>query len=261
MKKNKGLKNIMISLIIIIILFYLFVMNIPTLLITTSYSYRGSMLPTLSDHSVDLCVRNNDLLENVKRGSIIVTSGLIKNELLCKRIIGLPGDHIQINKDTYDVYINGELYNEYSGCHNITKDSTYKFSYQPGGKEYEYIIEDVIYTDIILKDNEYFVMGDNRAFSVDSKAKGPIKKTEIIAFSYPSAILNQTLSNHIKSYFEIYYKYLIGQSNTLKWGENYKPIALESDNSSIRIKHFIDEDTDKIYYQNDIYDIKEKSMK
>lgn len=263
MKQHKGYKNIVVSLIIIGILTYTFIMKMPSLSILVRYTSGGSMLPTLGDHHIELSVTSANLLNNIKRGTIVGIKGIVPkaNTSAGKRIIGLPGDHIQINKDTYDVYINGELYNEYSGCHNITKDiTTYKFTY-PDGYEVKYLLGDIIYTDVVLGEDEYFAMGDNRAFSYDSKLTGPVKKFDIISLSYGPYLLNDTISNYIKSYFEIYYKYLISQSDTLKWGENYKPIALESDNDSIRIKHFINEDTGEIYYQNDIYDIREKRMR
>lgn len=78
-----------------------------------------------------------------------------------KRVIGLPGDHIEIKDNK--VYVNGEEYEE------------------------PYLAEGVItqslagaFTDIIVPENTVFVMGDNRGQSTDSRRFGciPLEKIE-----------------------------------------------------------------------------------
>lgn len=81
-------------------------------------------------------------------------------EYYVKRIIGLPGETIQIKGD--DIYIDGEIIEEDYGKMPITN----------GG-----IAEE----PLTLGDDEYFVMGDNRAVSFDSRFDeiGPVKKEKI----------------------------------------------------------------------------------
>ena len=78
-----------------------------------------------------------------------------------KRVVGLPGDHIEIKDNK--VYVNGEEYEE------------------------PYLAEGVItqslagaFTDIIVPENTVFVMGDNRGQSTDSRRFGciPLEKIE-----------------------------------------------------------------------------------
>ena len=93
------------------------------------------------------------LFSEPKRGDVVVfRSNLVDNngdhKNLIKRIIGLPGDTIEILDDI--VYINGEEIKE-----------AYLASTEGSGR----------YKRKTLGDDEYFVMGDNRAVSVDSRSQ------------------------------------------------------------------------------------------
>lgn len=86
-------------------------------------------------------------------------SWLLPNEDVCfiKRIIGLPGDNIRID-DEGNIFIDG-----------IKLEENY-------GKE---IIQDKgEFYDIWLSEDEYFVLGDNRNDSLDSRWIGPINKSQ-----------------------------------------------------------------------------------
>lgn len=82
----------------------------------------------------------------------------IKEEYYIKRIIGLPGETVEI--DGEDIYIDGEVLEEDYGKTDITF---------PG------IAED----PVVLGDDEYFVLGDNRGISKDSRSFGAVKKENI----------------------------------------------------------------------------------
>ena len=84
------------------------------------------------------------------------------NTFYIKRIIGLPGETVQIDEDG-NILINGEVLQEGYGKEVIDNP----------GRAYE---------EIRLADNEYFVMGDNRNNSMDSRAPsvGNITREEII---------------------------------------------------------------------------------
>lgn len=77
-----------------------------------------------------------------------------------KRIIGLPGDHVQIKNGK--VYLNGEEYEE-----------PYLNGVETGDMN-------GIFTDVIVPENCVFVMGDNRPHSTDSRCFGciPMEKIE-----------------------------------------------------------------------------------
>ncbi len=84
-----------------------------------------------------------------------------EDDYFIKRVIGLPGETIQILGS--DIYINGERLEEDYGKMPITNPGMAK---EP----------------ITLEDDEYFVLGDNREISLDSRydSVGPVKK-ELIA--------------------------------------------------------------------------------
>lgn len=97
-----------------------------------------------------------------KRGDVIVFDPEIDEKSFVKRVIALPGETIDI-KDG-NVYINDELLNE----SYLTEDGTFTYI-EPKKMPY------------VLGNDEYFVMGDNRSVSYDSRAEsiGTITKNKI----------------------------------------------------------------------------------
>lgn len=82
----------------------------------------------------------------------------IEDEKYIKRVIGLPGETIQIVGA--DIFINGKILKENYGKMSITD-------------------EGIASEPITLGEDEYFVLGDNREISKDSREIGPVKKSSI----------------------------------------------------------------------------------
>ena len=122
-----------------------------------------SMMPALYNGQQTLIDKFIYKLSSPKRGDVIVfqPNGNENTHYYEKRIIGLPGETIQII-DGY-VYVNGS---------KLDEDDTYDLIEDPG------IAKD----ELILQPYEYFVLGDNRNSSEDSRSgnMGPVKKEYII---------------------------------------------------------------------------------
>ena len=121
-----------------------------------------SMMNTLHDGDNLIVEKLSYRFSDPKRFDIIVFPPIGKKEYYIKRIIGLPGETVQIDENG-NIYINGELLEENYGAETIQN---------PGRAA----------KPITLGDDEYFVMGDNRNNSKDSRSEevGNVKRSQII---------------------------------------------------------------------------------
>lgn len=121
-----------------------------------------SMMNTLHDGDNLIVEKLSYRFSDPKRFDIIVFPPTGKKEYYIKRIIGLPGETVQIDENG-NIYINGELLEENYGAETI----------QNPGRAVK---------PITLGDDEYFVMGDNRNNSKDSRSEevGNVKRSQII---------------------------------------------------------------------------------
>ncbi|MDP3057041.1 MAG: signal peptidase I [bacterium] len=89
------------------------------------------------------------------------------SQFYIKRIIGLPGETIQIKNEQVVIYDkNKQLY-----PWGLLLDETGYLNKEEATKGN---------IDLVLEDNQYFVLGDNRQFSSDSRYWGPVDKKFII---------------------------------------------------------------------------------
>lgn len=118
----------------------------------------ASMEPNFYDGNYLIVDEVTYRFQSPARGEVIVFHNPTnEKEFYIKRIIGLPGERIVIKGS--NVSADGAMINE------IYLPSDLKFN------------NDI---DITLKSDEYFVMGDNRLHSFDSRIWGPLKKDKIV---------------------------------------------------------------------------------
>jgi signal peptidase I len=105
----------------------------------------------------------------LKRGDIIVfVAPPDKEKDYIKRIIGLPGDRIKISAG--DVYLNGQKLDQTSFLSSDVKTNGGAFLGE--GDE------------VVVPEDNYFAMGDNRPFSSDSREWGFVPKNAVIGKSF-----------------------------------------------------------------------------
>lgn len=120
-----------------------------------------SMYPTFKNSDYLIVDKIIYRFEEPARGDVIVFKPPFSdNTYFIKRIIGLPGETIHVDGNTVII---------------TNKDNPNGFKLD---QPYASSVRNSI-TDIELKDNEYFVMGDNRAVSSDSRVWGPLTKDRI----------------------------------------------------------------------------------
>jgi len=119
--------------------------------------YYGTKIPFINK----FIVRFN----SPKHGDIIVFIYPLENKDFIKRIIGLPGDEIEIINKT--VYVNGKPYSDSRVFHS----DSYIQPKIKGPRDN--------FGPVILPPNKYFVMGDNRDESYDSRFWGFVDQDSI----------------------------------------------------------------------------------
>lgn len=140
-----------------------------------------SMYPTLKDENI-LIVRSTDKVDNFDIVIVqydeelnIKIPGIFNHELLVKRLIAKGGDFFDIKNGI--LTLNGKVYTEeyviYENKFNSLNPNLDKFV----GKGLTY---DAVYDRYIVDQGYYFVMGDNRDDSIDSRMFGLIQESQIV---------------------------------------------------------------------------------
>lgn len=143
-------KNDILSYVIIILV----VVLVRTFIITPVRVVGSSMDKTLKEGEILLLEKID---KKYKRYDIVVIKE--NNERIIKRIIGMPGESVKIVEGV--IYINGEAIEDKYASSYTGDFSLDKFD-----------------LDVIPEDS-YFVLGDNRIVSKDSRLLGPINKKQI----------------------------------------------------------------------------------
>ena len=144
-KKNDILSYVTIILVVVLV---------RTFIITPVRVVGSSMDKTLKEGEILLLEKID---KKYKRYDIVVIKE--NNERIIKRIIGMPGESVKIVEGV--IYINGEAIKDKYASSYTGDFSLDKFDLD------------------VIPENSYFVLGDNRIVSKDSRLLGPINKKQI----------------------------------------------------------------------------------
>jgi len=151
------IKIVVISLVIIIPIRYF--------LIQPFYVKGASMEPNFHDYEYLIIDEISYRFHNAERGEVVVLEDpRSPARFFIKRVIGLPGERMVINDS--DITIFNTNYPD-----GVVLD------------EGAYLAESVKTTgkiDVTLSEDEYYVLGDNRTASLDSRIIGPIEKGDVV---------------------------------------------------------------------------------
>jgi signal peptidase I len=120
-----------------------------------------SMVPSLNEGDWRLINRWRHRLLGVERGDLVVLHEPRTRIPVVKRVIGLPGDVIHFRSGT--VYVN---YRQLAEPYLLPRVVT--LSNQLGGEA------------VRLSANQFFLLGDNRPVSLDSRIYGPVARSDLV---------------------------------------------------------------------------------
>ena len=148
------IETVVIALVIAVVL-YLFIM--------TPHEVLGnSMYPTYKNGEYLMANKLTYRFGEPRRGDVIIFKYSDTQDFI-KRIIGIPGDNIMVKDGK--VYVNGTQLDQTTYLEETV--------YTSGG---DYLTEG---ETITIGESQYFVLGDNRPHSSDSRTFGPIKENQI----------------------------------------------------------------------------------
>jgi len=171
-EEKKGLKYELLDLVKTFVICFVCIFLLTNFVVKPVRVDGRSMDPTLEDGEIGLMNVFSAKFQDIERFDVVVVYNEEKKENWVKRVIGLPGDTIYAKDDV--VYVNGMpieepyLDNDYADSIRLTEN--YKFT------------ED--FDEVQLGEDEYYLMGDNRYASKDSREMGAFKRGDIKAVDF-----------------------------------------------------------------------------
>ena len=158
-EKKNSTKREILSWVICLVSAFVIAMALRTFVFELVRVDGDSMLPTLTTDERLFVEKISKLSEDgLNIGDIIIVHYPgEENKSYVKRIVGLPGDKLKVENGK--LWRNGVLIQE-----NYTLDSRMNYDFE----------------DYIVPEDSYFVMGDNRNDSMDSRVVGSISRSEIV---------------------------------------------------------------------------------
>ena len=143
-KYNRKYKQVLKSTVYSLIVVAAVAVLVATLALPVLQISGSSMEPTLNDEEIVVLLKTT----NLKKGELCCFS--YQNKFLIKRVVGLPGDKVNIDENG-NVYVNDELLSEPYVTDKALGECDITFP-------------------CYVTDNHYFVLGDHRSTSIDSRS-------------------------------------------------------------------------------------------
>ncbi|MBU4331641.1 signal peptidase I [Patescibacteria group bacterium] len=154
-----------VELIKVVIISLAIVIPVRYFLIQPFYVKGASMEPSFYDHEYLIINEIVYRFEEPGRGDIVVFKYPRQpSQYFIKRIVALPGERVQIKDGKVTIFNK-----QYKNGHTLD--------------ESDYLIDSLLTSgevDVVLEDDEYFVLGDNRNSSLDSRTFGPVPRKNIV---------------------------------------------------------------------------------
>lgn len=144
------------------IIFIIVVLMVAIYIVGLQQVIGPSMNPNYLDGDIIILDKISYNFKDIKRGDV-VSLNYVDAKYLIKRVIGIPGDYIEFKNN--ELYINGKCMDE---------------TYLEGAINKDFSLKELGYDEI--PDDMYFVVGDNRENSLDSRdtSVGLISKEQIV---------------------------------------------------------------------------------
>ncbi|MBR2042423.1 MAG: signal peptidase I [Oscillospiraceae bacterium] len=148
--------NVFKSTVYTLVVVAAFAVLVATLWMPVLQIYGSSMTPTIEEGQIVVSVKS----KNFEQGDLVAF--YIGNKLLVKRIIATPSDYVLVDENG-TVFVNGEELDEPYVSEKAFGECDIEYPYQ-------------------VPDSKYFLMGDHRKTSIDSRtsAVGCISDEEIV---------------------------------------------------------------------------------
>ncbi len=162
-KRNRSPQRNLVEWVIVVGGALLVAVVVKAFLLQAFYIPSPSMVPTLRVNDRVLVNKLSYKLHDVRRGDVIVFKSpqVVAEKDLIKRVIGLPGDTVETRDG--EIVVNDEVLDEPYLPSDVGTGPMEKVTVPPG---------------------QYWVMGDNRGNSSDSRVFGPIPESSIIGRAF-----------------------------------------------------------------------------